>query len=91
MNLSILFFTSFSPASTAGQHVLSHLLLCCCRCCHCRPAARRLQNMGWTPNNQIWLSTRGGEVLINNKSGIEEEDYKSAQLNSRGFGILDVG
>ncbi|KAF6259737.1 photosystem II stability/assembly factor HCF136 [Scenedesmus sp. NREL 46B-D3] len=58
---------------------------------HNRPAARRLQNMGWTPSNQLWLSTRGGEVLINNKSGIEEEDYKSAALNSRGFGILDVG
>jgi hypothetical protein len=60
-------------------------------CAPCRPAARRLQNMGWTPANQLWLSTRGGEVLINSKSGIAEEDYKSAQLNSRGFGILDVG
>ncbi|WIA16777.1 hypothetical protein OEZ85_013426 [Tetradesmus obliquus] len=58
---------------------------------HNRPAARRLQNMGWTPQNQIWLSTRGGEVIINNKSGIAEEDYKSVSLNSRGFGILDVG
>jgi photosystem II stability/assembly factor-like uncharacterized protein len=58
---------------------------------HNRPAARRLQNMGWTPANQIWLSTRGGEVLINRQPGIEAEDYGTAQLNSRGFGILDVG
>lgn len=58
---------------------------------HNRPAARRLQNMGWTPGNQIWLSTRGGDVLINSKAGIQDEDYASANLNSRGFGILDVG
>eukprot|EP00878_Enallax_costatus_P025597 GHUV01027401.1.p2 GENE.GHUV01027401.1~~GHUV01027401.1.p2 ORF type:complete len:141 (+),score=37.53 GHUV01027401.1:872-1294(+) len=58
---------------------------------HNRPAARRLQNMGWTPSNQIWVSTRGGEVLINKKPGIAEEQYSTAQLNSRGFGILDVG
>jgi hypothetical protein len=54
-------------------------------------AARRLQNMGWTPANKIWVSTRGGDVLINSKEGIAEEEYSSAQLNSRGFGILDVG
>jgi hypothetical protein len=47
--------------------------------------------MGWTPNNQIWVSTRGGEVLINKEPGITAEDYSSASLNSRGFGILDVG
>eukprot|EP00879_Flechtneria_rotunda_P015382 GHRR01016081.1.p1 GENE.GHRR01016081.1~~GHRR01016081.1.p1 ORF type:complete len:413 (+),score=126.39 GHRR01016081.1:306-1544(+) len=58
---------------------------------HNRPAARRLQNMGWTPGNQIWLSTRGGDVLINQKEGISEESFTTAQLNSRGFGILDVG
>jgi photosystem II stability/assembly factor-like uncharacterized protein len=58
---------------------------------HNRPAARRLQNMGFTPNNQIWLSTRGGDVLINKEPGIVDEAYESASLNSRGFGILDVG
>jgi hypothetical protein len=47
--------------------------------------------MGWTPRNQLWLSTRGGEVLINKQPGIELEEYGSTQLNSRGFGILDVG
>lgn len=47
--------------------------------------------MGWTPTNQLWVSTRGGDVLINQKAGITEEQYTTAQLNSRGFGILDVG
>jgi photosystem II stability/assembly factor-like uncharacterized protein len=58
---------------------------------HNRPAARRLQNMGWTPSNQLWLSTRGGDVLINKQPGINDEAYETAALNSRGFGILDVG
>lgn len=58
---------------------------------HNRPAARRLQNMGFTPNNQIWVSTRGGDVLINKEPGIVDEAYETASLNSRGFGILDVG
>lgn len=58
---------------------------------HNRPAGRRLQNMGFTPANQIWVSTRGGDVLINKQPGITEEEYAAASLNSRGFGILDVG
>lgn len=53
---------------------------------HNRPTGRRVQNMGWLPGNKLWLSTRGGDVLFG--SG---EDFAPAKLNSRGFGILDVG
>lgn len=54
---------------------------------HNRPVARRLQNMGWTPNKQLWASTRGGDVLLSE----DTEKFSTAKLNSRGFGVLDVG
>lgn len=57
---------------------------------HNRPAARRVQNMGWTPDNKVWLTTRGGDVLVAAESGITEK-FVDVNLNSRGFGILDVG
>lgn len=45
--------------------------------------------MGWTPDNKLWLTTRGGEVLFSNESGVSE-NFENAKLSSRGFGILDV-
>uniref|UniRef100_A0A7R9V5I5 Photosystem II stability/assembly factor n=1 Tax=Chlamydomonas euryale TaxID=1486919 RepID=A0A7R9V5I5_9CHLO len=57
---------------------------------HNRPAARRIQNMGWTPDNRLWLTTRGGDLLFASENGITET-FDSGRLNSRGFGILDVG
>lgn len=57
---------------------------------HNRPAARRIQNMGWTPSNQIWLTTRGGDVYFSPETGLSEK-FDDANLNSRGFGILDIG
>lgn len=58
---------------------------------HNRPAARRLQNMGFTPSGQVWVTTRGGDVLINQVEGLAEEKFENVAINSRGFGILDVG
>ena len=52
--------------------------------------ARRVQNMGWTPSNSLWLATRGGDVYLSPESGISER-FDQAKLGSRGFGILDVG
>lgn len=49
-----------------------------------------LQNMGWTPENILWLATRGGEVLFATETGVSEK-FETAKLGSRGFGILDVG
>eukprot|EP00798_Chlamydomonas_sp_ICE-L_P008833 gene8833-90_t len=57
---------------------------------HNRPVARRIQNMGWTPSNQIWLTTRGGDVLTSPEVGLSEK-FEDVDLNSRGFGILDIG
>lgn len=50
--------------------------------------ARRVQNMGWTPDNKLWLATRGGDVFFGDAS---TEKFDQAKLGSRGFGILDVG
>jgi photosystem II stability/assembly factor-like uncharacterized protein len=52
--------------------------------------ARRLQNMGWTPDGQLWVSTRGGDVLISPEAGVSEK-FEDKRIGSRGFGILDVG
>merc|ERR1712144_106978 len=46
--------------------------------------------MGWSPDNSLWLSSRGGEVLLGKSQGVTE-DFSATKLQSRGFGILDVG
>ena len=45
--------------------------------------------MGYTPDNSLWLSLRGGDVYFNN-GGVSDQ-FDQAKLGSRGFGILDVG
>merc|ERR1712224_263269 len=57
---------------------------------HNRPTGRRIQNMGWNPNGCLWLTTRGGEVLFGREQGVSE-DFSTTKLQSRGFGILDLG
>lgn len=57
---------------------------------HNRPAGRRLQNLGWTPEGRLWATTRGGDVYLGNESGVTDLFDKS-KLTSRGYGILDVG
>ena len=55
----------------------------------CLCSARRIQNMGWTADNTLWLATRGGDVFFANKQG-QASSFEQAKLGSRGFGILDV-
>ena len=57
---------------------------------HNRPAGRRLQNLGWTPEGRLWASTRGGDVYLAAEEGVTESFDKS-KLASRGYGILDGG
>jgi len=56
-----------------------------------RPANRRIQNLGWTPDDRIWVSSRGGDLLVNAKSGITGEGFEKITIGSRGFGLLDFG
>ncbi|KAL4419318.1 hypothetical protein ABPG77_006006 [Micractinium sp. CCAP 211/92] len=55
---------------------------------HNRPSTRRLQNMGYTPDNKIWLTTKGGDIYYVDSTG--EGKFGQAKINSRGFGILDI-
>ena len=46
--------------------------------------------MGWTGDNELWVSTRGGDVLVSPTPGVSET-FDNVKVPSRGFGILDVG
>lgn len=37
------------------------------------------------------MTTRGGDVLVSEDAGLASEKFKDVTINSRGFGILDVG
>ncbi|KAK9788830.1 hypothetical protein WJX73_002456 [Symbiochloris irregularis] len=71
------FYLTWSPGQTFWQP-------------HNRPSARRVQNMGWTPTNRLWLATRGGDVYFGSDKG-STGNFDQVKLGSRGFGILDVG
>eukprot|EP00951_Prasinocladus_malaysianus_P028794 scaffold263779_cov31-Prasinocladus_malaysianus.AAC.2 len=59
---------------------------------HNRPTARRVQAMGWDPKDRIWLTNRGGGLFMANKPGLaDKDDFSEQNVNSRGFGLLDVG
>lgn len=55
-----------------------------------RPAGRRVQNMGWTMDNRLWETSRGGELYFAEEEGFSKI-FNQSRLGSRGFGILDVG
>lgn len=57
---------------------------------HNRAVARRIQNMGWRADGGLWLLARGGGLYLSKGTGITE-DFEEVQVQSRGFGILDVG
>lgn len=57
---------------------------------HNRAVARRIQNMGWRADGGLWLLVRGGGLFLSKGTGITEE-FEEVSLQSRGFGILDVG
>ncbi|XP_057960542.1 photosystem II stability/assembly factor HCF136, chloroplastic isoform X1 [Malania oleifera] len=57
---------------------------------HNRAVARRIQNMGWRTDGGLWLLVRGGGLYLSKGLGISEE-FEEVPVQSRGFGILDVG
>ena len=58
---------------------------------HNRPATRRLQSLGWTAGEKLWATTRGGDILIADGTGVGAESFSNAKISSRGFGLLDIG
>lgn len=57
---------------------------------HNRAVARRIQNMGWRADGGLWLLVRGGGLFLSKGTEITE-DFEEVSVQSRGFGILDVG
>ncbi|KAM2459698.1 hypothetical protein PS1_010915 [Malus domestica] len=57
---------------------------------HNRTVARRIQNMGWRADGGLWLLVRGGGLYLSKGTGLTE-DFEEVPVQSRGFGILDVG
>ncbi|XP_021899595.1 photosystem II stability/assembly factor HCF136, chloroplastic-like isoform X3 [Carica papaya] len=57
---------------------------------HNRAIARRIQNMGWRADGGLWLLVRGGGLYLSKGTGVTE-DFEEVPVQSRGFGILDVG
>ncbi|GLT87072.1 hypothetical protein SLE2022_051730 [Rubroshorea leprosula] len=57
---------------------------------HNRAIARRIQNMGWRADGGLWLLVRGGGLYLSKGTGLTEE-FEEVPVQSRGFGILDVG
>ncbi|KAL2541293.1 Photosystem II stability/assembly factor [Abeliophyllum distichum] len=57
---------------------------------HNRSVARRIQNIGWRADGGLWLLVRGGGLYLSKGTGITEE-FEEIPVQSRGFGILDVG
>ncbi|KAL9251608.1 Photosystem II stability/assembly factor HCF136, chloroplastic-like protein [Drosera capensis] len=57
---------------------------------HNRAVARRIQNMGWRADGGLWLLVRGGGLYLSKGTGITE-DFEEVPVQSRGFGLLDVG
>lgn len=46
--------------------------------------------MGWTADDHLWETSRGGELYFASEAGLSE-NFEQARLGSRGFGVLDVG
>ncbi|KAK7851113.1 photosystem ii stability/assembly factor hcf136 [Quercus suber] len=57
---------------------------------HNRAVARRIQNMGWRADGGLWLLVRGGGLYLSKGTGVTEE-FEEVSVQSRGFGILDIG
>lgn len=57
---------------------------------HNRNSSRRLQNMGYAPNGQLWLLARGGTVQFSSPNSFEEWTDQIAPEFSTSWGLLDL-
>lgn len=56
---------------------------------HNRSGARRIQGMGFRRDGGIWEIARGGQLAFGKGPGVQEE-FEQLNINTRGFGLLDV-
>lgn len=71
------FYSTWEPGQTAWMP-------------HNRNSSRRVENMGFTENGQLWMLARGGQVLFNDPE--KPEEWLEAQYPevSTSWGLLDM-
>jgi photosystem II stability/assembly factor-like uncharacterized protein len=57
---------------------------------HNRNSSRRLQNMGFTADNRLWLIARGGQIQFSQPNNFEEWEEVKYPEASTSWGFLDV-
>jgi photosystem II stability/assembly factor-like uncharacterized protein len=72
------FFSTWKPGSAAWEQFN-------------RNSSRRLQGMGFTPDNRLWMLARGGQLQFTNSP--DPEDWQKAQApeSFNSWGFLDLG
>ncbi|MEO1146558.1 MAG: photosynthesis system II assembly factor Ycf48 [Cyanobacteria bacterium J06638_22] len=57
---------------------------------HNRTSSRRLQNMGYAPNGELWLLARGGIVQFSESNSVEDWQEPFSPEFSTSWGLLDL-
>ena len=58
---------------------------------HQRASSKRVQSIGYTPNGNLWMLSRGAEIRFNNSSGDFESWTKPTIPILNGYNYLDMG
>lgn len=58
---------------------------------HQRNSSRRVQNMGFTEDNRVWMLARGGQVQFTKSGDLEDWEDAIAPESSNSWGFLDLG
>jgi photosystem II stability/assembly factor-like uncharacterized protein len=57
---------------------------------HQRTSSRRLQTMGFSPDNRLWLIARGGQLQFSSPEDLETWEKPIAPELSTSWGLLDI-
>lgn len=57
---------------------------------HNRSSSRHVQNMGFTPQGQLWMLARGGQIQFTGADALEDWQDPIYPEKSRGWGLLDL-
>jgi photosystem II stability/assembly factor-like uncharacterized protein len=71
------FFSTWAPGEESWQP-------------HNRNSSRRLQTMGFAPDNRLWLLARGGVIQLTNSADAEDWGKSQNPANLNSWGFLDL-
>ncbi|MCS6960270.1 MAG: photosynthesis system II assembly factor Ycf48 [Pseudanabaenaceae cyanobacterium SKYGB_i_bin29] len=71
------FYSTWSPGEDAWTQ-------------HNRNSSRRVQNMGFGPDNRIWMLNRGGQIQFSKPATLEEWEKPLFPKATEGYGMLDL-